>query len=80
MNFENIKVEGDINFNDELFKAIVEDSDDEDNSSNKKCLISLEPLNKFPSSVTANSETLKLNISSEFIFFVIKKLNKNIII
>jgi len=47
MNFENIKVEGDINFNDELFKAIVEDSDDEDNSSNKKCLISLEPLNKY---------------------------------
>ena len=47
MNFENIKVEGDINFNDELFKAIVEDSDDEDNTSNKKCLISLEPLNKY---------------------------------
>ena len=47
MNFENIKVEGDINFNDELFKAIVEESDDEDNKPDKRCLISLEPLNKY---------------------------------
>lgn len=54
MNYENIniKIEGGINFNDELMKALAEDSDSESDfetsdNINKKCLISLEPLDKY---------------------------------
>ena len=45
---KNIKIENNFNFNDELLKAITEDSDDESEYDNKnRCLISLEPLTDY---------------------------------